>query len=203
MQRKLDPRVVRTRHMLHEALIALIGEKGYDDITIQDITDRAGLRRATFYLHYTDKEKLLFAILGETFDALVVEIDKIKGQLAMSSIEYATYLTIFKHVEQNVSLYKSILSGHGATTITRYIREYLAKKFLEMLPDCNPGGQELMMPADVLANFGATVKLSMATWWLEQGMPYSPEYMADLCTKLQQYGIQAAFNPAELVTMSK
>lgn len=57
--RKLDPRVVRTRQQLREALVSLIEEKGFDALTVQDITDRAELNRATFYLHYQDKQELL------------------------------------------------------------------------------------------------------------------------------------------------
>src|SRR5258708_40339979 len=73
--KKLDPRVVRTRQMLHEALVACILEKGYDAVNIQDITDRAGLRRATFYLHYADKDALLLSVMQETLDALLQEME--------------------------------------------------------------------------------------------------------------------------------
>ena len=58
---KLDPRIRRTRALLHDALRKLLEQKGFDDITIQDITEAATLNRATFYAHYPDK----FALLGE------------------------------------------------------------------------------------------------------------------------------------------
>src|SRR3981081_2396912 len=58
---RLDPRVRRTRQLLHESLRKLLEQKRFDDITVQDITDAATLNRATFYAHYPDK----FALLGE------------------------------------------------------------------------------------------------------------------------------------------
>jgi AcrR family transcriptional regulator len=58
---RLDPRVRRTRHLLHDALRKLLEQKRFDDITVQDITEAATLNRATFYAHYPDK----FALLGE------------------------------------------------------------------------------------------------------------------------------------------
>jgi AcrR family transcriptional regulator len=67
-QKRLDPRVVRTRQMLRDALVSLIEEKGFDAITIQDIADRAGLNRATFYLHYRDKQELLVKSLRDAID---------------------------------------------------------------------------------------------------------------------------------------
>jgi AcrR family transcriptional regulator len=58
---RLDPRVRRTRQLLHDALRKLLEQKRFDDITVQDITEAATLNRATFYAHYPDK----FALLGE------------------------------------------------------------------------------------------------------------------------------------------
>ena len=57
----LDRRIQRTRQLLREALFALIVERGYEAITVQDITERANLGRTTLYLHYRDKEELLKA----------------------------------------------------------------------------------------------------------------------------------------------
>ncbi len=198
MQRKTDPRVIRTRHMLRDALVALILEKGFDAITIQDITDKAGLRRATFYLHYRDKEELLFAILAETFDELRCQIDALRMQLASPEAERAMNLAIFRHAQENADLYRSILGGHGASTTIRYIREYLARTFLKELEEHRPD-QKLVIPVDVLANYAATIKLNMALWWLEQGMPYPPEQMADLCTRLTLNGSRAAYEPSDTV----
>ncbi len=66
---KPDRRIQRTRQLLHEALITLILEKGYDAITVQDILERANLGRSTFYAHYQDKEALLLSGFQELFDA--------------------------------------------------------------------------------------------------------------------------------------
>ena len=53
---RTDRRTNRTRRQLREALLALILEKGYDSITVEDITGRADLGRTTFYLHYRDRK---------------------------------------------------------------------------------------------------------------------------------------------------
>jgi AcrR family transcriptional regulator len=75
LEEKIDRRKQRTRRMLRDALLALIVEKGYDDLSVQDITEKADLRRATFYLHYADKDELLATVLREIFDALVKELE--------------------------------------------------------------------------------------------------------------------------------
>jgi AcrR family transcriptional regulator len=57
--RKKDRRVQRTNQLLRAALVSLIQEKGYENITVQNIIDRANVGRATFYAHFENKEHLL------------------------------------------------------------------------------------------------------------------------------------------------
>ncbi len=64
---KLDPRVKRTRQMLDRAFLELLAEKGFDAISVQDVTTRAGVNRATFYAHFQDKFALLDYSIRESF----------------------------------------------------------------------------------------------------------------------------------------
>jgi AcrR family transcriptional regulator len=66
-----DPRIVRSRHMLMEALAKLLIHKSFYDISIQEIADEATLNRATFYLHYPDKNALLQAMAAARFGELI------------------------------------------------------------------------------------------------------------------------------------
>ncbi len=77
---KIDPRIRRTRQMLFEAFKALLAEKTFDLITVQDIAERSTLNRATFYDHFTDKFALLGAMMGERFGAFIeVRMGENKG----------------------------------------------------------------------------------------------------------------------------
>ncbi len=67
---KEDRRVARTRQLLRDALVSLILERGYDEVTVQDVLDRANLGRSTFYAHYRNKDDLLFSGFEE-FAALL------------------------------------------------------------------------------------------------------------------------------------
>jgi AcrR family transcriptional regulator len=68
---KIDPRIRRTRQMLFHAFQDLLAEKTFDLISVQDITERSTLNRATFYDHFTDKFALLEAMIGERFSTLI------------------------------------------------------------------------------------------------------------------------------------
>jgi AcrR family transcriptional regulator len=67
----MDPRILRSRRMLMDALAKLLTKKEFDDISIQEITDEATLNRATFYLHYPDKNALLQAMTEVRFRDLI------------------------------------------------------------------------------------------------------------------------------------
>jgi AcrR family transcriptional regulator len=67
LDEKLDPRVKRTRGLIEQAFTDLLGEKDFQSITVQDITERAEVNRATFYAHFPDKYALLEHVIRQSF----------------------------------------------------------------------------------------------------------------------------------------
>lgn len=184
-----DRRARRTRGMLRDALIALILEKGYDAITVADIAERADLARATFYLHYRDKEDLLASSLEELADELVAR--------TRHTVERSTFppdppysLVAFQHAYENADLYRVMLGGQGATGILQRVREQLAAHIegyaRQMLPD-----REVAIPHPVLANYLVGALLGLMGWWLENGMEHSPEEMARMYQAITVKGLMA------------
>src|ERR1044071_548362 len=68
--KKTDARVRRTRDALGDALVALMHEKPFETITVQDVLDRAKVGRSTFYSHYSDKDDLLMSDAEEFFESV-------------------------------------------------------------------------------------------------------------------------------------
>ena len=75
----VDRRVRRSRRLLGDALLQLVTEKPFGEVSVQDIADRADMNRATFYLHFHSKEELLLHALTERFDELVGSFGEISG----------------------------------------------------------------------------------------------------------------------------
>src|SRR4051812_31773881 len=69
----MDPRIRRTRQLLHRSLETLLETKPFDSISVQDITDQATVNRATFYDHYADRYALLQCMVGTHFLKLLEE----------------------------------------------------------------------------------------------------------------------------------
>ena len=72
-EEKLDPRVKRTRNLILSAFETLLTEKGFESISVQDVTDKAEINRATFYAHFPDKYALLDYFITQMF---MQEVDK-------------------------------------------------------------------------------------------------------------------------------
>jgi AcrR family transcriptional regulator len=192
---KIDRRKIRTRRQLRDALLALILEKGYDSITIEEITDRADVGRTTFYLHYKDKEELLLECINGAIDEMVEEIISIPlsaWRLAPSEDSEILspdnpILKIFVYVADNADLYRSIMRVTGSGETQNRVREIIAHAVSEFLLDRAKQKAIILnptVPLEVFSNYFAGSLMSLVTWWLEVDMPYKPEKMTSMFQKM-------------------
>jgi AcrR family transcriptional regulator len=179
-ERGMDPRVRRTRKLLRDALIELIPEKGYNDITVKDITERATLNRATFYLHYHDKDELLEKGFDEIWNELTsknplpVEED---GALALNGTRI-TVMTDFEHLEKYDEFYRVMLGKKGAAEFTHRLVEHVYETTASRLEGIRGDLPSGPVPIDLVLKFIASAYVGIIQWWLENDKPYSPEEMA-------------------------
>src|ERR1700691_173638 len=82
-----DPRILRSRRMLMDSLAKLLIKRDFEDISIQEIADEATLNRATFYLHYADKNALLHAMTGVRFRDLMERREPLRSASATISLK--------------------------------------------------------------------------------------------------------------------
>jgi AcrR family transcriptional regulator len=83
-RRKPDERIRRTHQRLGSALVQLMAEKPIDDITVQDVLDRASVGRSTFYLHFRDKNDLLLSQLEMFLETMSTLLTRRKEKLTSS-----------------------------------------------------------------------------------------------------------------------
>ena len=178
--RKLDPRVVRTRQQLRAALVSLIEEEGVDALTVQDITDRAELNRATFYLHYRDKQDLLERSLRDAIDELTADLGASPDAQSQLAIDESPrpIKAAFEHVAQHAQFYRVMLSAEGVASFIAGVRDYMAEITLRWLKALQPNPRQSRVPLEIVANSLSWSLLGVLIWWLEHDMPHPPEYMA-------------------------
>ena len=181
-----DRRVNRTRRQLREALTALILEKGYDDLTIEEITARADLGRTTFYLHYSGKEELLLECIGTTAQELYDQVNPLinTGMPRSPQMGLTAVSQVFHHAALNSLLYRIILKGGAASKVQQFIQEFLSEAARPYFEQAYQTEQPSSIPIDVIAHYFSVAMLGFLTWWLEADMPYSPDEAAGYFTSL-------------------
>jgi AcrR family transcriptional regulator len=179
---RLDRRVQRTRALLREALFALISEKGYTAITIQDITDRANVNRVTFYFHYKDKEDLLFTVMQELYDDLA---ESVPPKRSLHDKALQDNLLAFQHVQEYAHLYKILFSEKGAHSLMGRLIDYFAQEGVENAAETIPASTTLPLPLVLVEHFYAGAFVALVRWWVLHDMPYSPHEMAAICHQLE------------------
>jgi AcrR family transcriptional regulator len=187
---KADRRSDRTRRLLSAALIELMLEQRYDEITVQDIIDRADIGRSTFYAHYLDKEDLLVSGFTQVFDALSQEQHEDgKG----TSQALPSLVRFFQHVQDHHQLYKSLVRGGGIDRLFKKSRQHMCRNIEQQLAELLPPGQAPAALLPLVADYLSGAIMSMLTWWLDNEMPYTPEQMDTLFQQLVRPGVQGPF----------
>lgn len=147
-----DPRILRSRRMLMEAMVRLLARKEFNDISIQEIADEATLNRATFYLHYPDKNALLQAMTAERFRKLIarrgLSFSNCDGALRAIALGVCDYLAETTGCPSQLT--KMSLEGSIIPVVESMFREGAAHH--PITPGANP---ELLATAAAWAIYGA------------------------------------------------
>jgi AcrR family transcriptional regulator len=185
---KADRRSQRTRQLLSAALIELMLEQRYDEITVQDIIDRANVGRSTFYAHYLDKEDLLVSDFTRVLDTLRDSAEQSSRADPHTRPNLAGF---FRHVQQHHQLYKALVQGGGIDLLYKKGHERLRHNIEQHLYVLVPAEQTPAAPLALVADYMAGTIVTMLKWWLDHQMPYTPEQLEALYYQLVLPGVQA------------
>ena len=183
--KKTDARVKRTRDVLGDALIALMQEKPFDTITVQDVLDRAHVSRSTFYTHYSDKDDLLMSDAEEFFEHLSLALSK-RGD---KSDRVFPVKEFFAHLAEVQPFFKALMKSGKFQENMELARGHFARGIERRLAEL-PRGKSI--PANELAAIAFThagALLSLLAWWIDKGMRESPDKMDELFHRMVWTGV--------------
>jgi len=182
-----DRRARRTRHQVNGALVDLIKEKRFDDITVQNLIDRAGVGRSTFYSHFRDKEDA-FDQQWEQFNRLLADrIDWAKA--GKESFFPVTFF--FQHLQEAQSFYRGLVRSGKVDAIFKSGVEHLSRNVESALKE-RLKSKPVTIPIPVLAHHLANEFYGLLKWWLDAGMPYTPEAMDKMFHRLVNPTLKSA-----------
>lgn len=185
---KEDQRVRRTRDRLGDALVELLVKIAWDDITVQDILDRAGVSRSTFYAHYRDKNDLFLSDAEDFFESMATALSRFGD----NSERVAPVQELFAHIAEARPFYSALVESGRIHIVMELGQEHFARGIEQRL---NEIPRARTIPPDrrgAIAHGLAGSLFSLLGWWVQHGMTSLPGEMDKLFHRLVWTGADGA-----------
>jgi AcrR family transcriptional regulator len=170
----MDRRIQKTKDAIVKAFIELMSEKNFDQITINEISERANVNRGTVYLHYADKYGLLDQCIEDHLDRLFQSCLPDGG--ADHFTAKVSILRAFEYLEQNAFFYSTMLKNKGNLSFRNRLLSMIAQTLQEGI---DKAGYHQDIKKDVLVQFLASAAVGVIEWWLTHSMPYPAKEMVE------------------------
>lgn len=173
--RTLDRRVQRTRDALRGALIALLEERGWDDINIQDLCELANVGRSTFYLHFQNKEELLVG----GFDDLRAWV-RFQAAQRKTEVDAMPFVRgLIDHVYEQRNLFKSIIGRRSGHVVQKRFREMVCRLVEEEGVPLHAGWKQ-----EAGARYIAGALVELLAWWVDSGKGHTADEIEEFFYQL-------------------
>jgi len=187
-----DRRVRRTHRALQEALRSLMLQKAYDQITVQELLDRADVGRATFYAHFRDKDALLMSEFEVMRQALRQHLsttlharEHASGPLRHGEQGPEIALALFQHAAIRRGEYRALVRSKSGGAILKLVHQEFTSLMREHFDQAVAHAHlQPAVPVEVTAQYVAGALLGLLTWWLYHDVSYTPEEMGSMFARL-------------------
>ena len=172
-----DLRTKRTNKFLVKALIELLKTNSLENISVQDICDRAMVHRTTFYKHFADKYDLLGYFMDEIRQDIFDKASLLTLEKAKPKDVYLTLANIaFDYIDTHRDVMFSIMNCNNDDMVRGLFFETTERTIKSILKETQG---ELPIPINIVANFYTGGFISLAEWWLTNPKKYTKKQMMD------------------------
>jgi AcrR family transcriptional regulator len=185
-RRKPDQRIRRTHERLGSALVALIQERPIDDVTVQDVLDRASVGRSTFYLHFRNKNDLLLSQL-ETFLEMMSTALWVRKEESDRVVPVAE---MFAHIGNQNKLYRALADSGRLNDFFDLAQGYFARGIARRLRESGRLPKLSKHELEARSSALAGSLLSLLRWWLDRGEKEPAGAMDELFHQMVWKGLQ-------------
>jgi len=182
----LDPRQQRTRAALRAALLDLVGDKPFAEVSISEIARHAGIARPTFYLHYREKDEILGDYLTEflthTETAFAEVLRGKRGDDARSALP-PVFVSMLNRIEREARLFRLVVGGHLGARLREQVRAH-QRRVNQMFLSTQDHAELTNVELDLVASFCAGGVMELIQRWLDGGTEIPAWRVAELMGQL-------------------
>lgn len=190
--RKVDRRILRTQKQLHAALFQLVTERGrYDNLTVQDIVERADIARVTFYTHYQDKDQLLLDSLSTHYNALAdVPAPNPSDDLMAQTIAYQD--RHWHMIDEQVAFYRIMLGQGGSILFFDSLWGFWRKTYEQalLLPCVQKLGKNPPLALGLVAECLTAWHVAILQWRLKGDLNMTNDAQNAMIQASYRYGVE-------------
>ena len=184
----MDRRSTKTKRLLEDALIKLMIEKGFDKISIKDLTEEADINRGTFYIHYKDK----YDLLEQKEDEVLNEFNEIVGNIAKKYANnfilptnkenlVSIFTCIYGYIKENADFMKVILGPNGDLNFQMKFKNFIESWIIKNI---SIQYEIEKLPIKYVSAIASAAQLGIIDKWLKSGMKETPEELAAIMSEV-------------------
>lgn len=187
MKKKQDLRVLRSQKMIIEAFMKLVIQKGYNNVSVQDIAEEAMINRATFYAHFKDKEDLFDSIFDRSLSVLTSVLDVTQlvknNKIQVKHIEHLL-TKMYDVIFQNRDFFRIILSGSSQEIFRSKLAKIVYEKYIDIFNQLKITENEVEIPIGFVIEYMSAIYISTLHWWINNDDEMTSSQLATLVVKL-------------------
>ncbi|RAW15230.1 TetR/AcrR family transcriptional regulator [Paenibacillus taichungensis] len=196
--RGVDRRILRTRVMISNALLKILPQKAYTEISVVDIAEQANINRSTFYAHFLDKDDLLDSMVNEKFqllEELLAERNAHLGSLPSFNEPDPIFAVLFEHILEHDEFYRVMLLINPAGNFNSRLNEVIREMFLDRIAQL--GMEQKEVPLEILLDHISFSTIGIIHKWLADSKVNSPHHMALQLTRIALLGTYKAMGTSD------
>ena len=186
----IDPRILRTRHLIKEAFVDLLQEMDIEKMSVSRIAERATISRVTFYLHYRDMPDMLEKMADDMIEDIQRSVNSQPvNEGSADDTDLIMLVRLLEHIAEHAKFYKVILGSKRVPIFTERLLNMLTETInirLEVL-----GNDSFFYKAGIQKEIaiwhGSSALIGTIVSWLRNDMPYTPHFLAKQHCLLYHY----------------
>ena len=172
MEKKKDLRIVRTKKMLHQALIELMKDKTFEEIKVCDICDKAMINRSTFYAHYDDKYELLLDFINTLKSEFAEEMSKYIDNLNTKEYYIKLIGLFLDYMDSKKDVYNAVMINNRNSIMMDILLSVVNNDLLKKM---SKDEFKSSIPDDIIVKFYLGGVINLGVEWLKDNTKYSKE----------------------------